>query len=241
MPLSVVADTITSATSRMSSARMSSVGLPAHLAAAHRIMEDFVKSISWLGALALGAFCITSAQATPVTVNYSGPDETYFAYPSGGSVTSGGFPPFMYHGGDHVQQTFSIPFTSITSLDYSFSITNALYSGNATLWIWVYTGLGDTLVDTMTVPSCNGCGLTQTYDGAVSFAPLTGDGTYTFVIELSDTLAAGAGSLQFRSGTFTVDDAPSSNGVPEPATLALAGAGLAWFGAVRRRKLTSVG
>ena len=192
-----------------------------------------IRFSSFIAAIAIALFGATAASATPVDLAFPGTGTTYTSFWEGtGTIPSGYKTPGLYWSGDNVAQTFTgVALASVTSLDYSFVVQDGL-SVDTPIDILI----NGTVVDTFTVESCNKCGYNLPISNSVSFAAISGNGTYDLEMVLPSTVPGGGGYVAFRDGGRFTLDGPASAPVPEPATLALFGAALGGVSAMRRRK-----
>ncbi|HEY4123701.1 MAG TPA: PEP-CTERM sorting domain-containing protein [Rhizomicrobium sp.] len=183
------------------------------------------------GIAALALLGVSSAEATPVNLSFPGQgSEIYIATDSfdSGIVGPGAFALSIWNQNDYIKQSFTgLPFGAVTSLSYNLTFNNSLSPGNSEGF--------DVLINGVTVDSfLVGSGVTG-QSNTVSFAPIVGNGTYE--LELLVTQAASQGDLSIGTRTtFTLDGTAPGTAVPEPATLALVGAGIAGIGVKRRKR-----
>jgi hypothetical protein len=188
----------------------------------------------FLTAIAVMFAAFGPAQATPVTLNFPSTQSTYSGFWVGnGTVPSGYKTPSLYVAGDNVSQQFTgVPLYAITSLDYSLDVFDAMMRGDLAL-NFVINGI---VVGTVTVPEDSGSGHRRNYTGNFTFDAVVGNGAFTIDLVLAQNAPIGSSIAIYDGGRVVVDgltQAPTP--APEPATLALFGAGLAAFG-VKRRK-----
>ena len=123
--------------------------------------------------------------------------------------------------GDSVTETFAgTGITELGSLTLSFGVEDVLQAGNETDWEVFVNGIS---VGSWVWTSAQGSGtLNETY----SFAPITGNGTYTLRMAVTNETPVNKGSVGiFIPGTATLEAAVPST-VPEPVSALLLSTGM---------------
>lgn len=179
------------------------------------------------GVTALALLGGSSAEATPVNLTFPGTGSDVYiatdAYDSG-ILGPGAFVVAIWNVNDYIKQTFTgLPIGAATSLSYNLTFYNFISPGDPEGFDVLINGVK---VDSFLVESG-----VHGQSNTVSFAPIVGNGTYE--LELLVNKAPFQGDVTIATGTtFTLD----GTGVPEPATLALVGAGIAGMGVKRRKR-----
>lgn len=135
--------------------------------------------------------------------------------------------------GDSITETFTgTGITTVGSLTLSFGVDDVLSPGHETDWNVLVNG---TSVGSWVWTSAQGSGtLNQTY----SFAPITGNGTYTLCMAMTNEIP----SLQSSIGIFIPGTATlaSPGAVLEPVSTLLLGTGLLALGSAGLQKSDSL-
>lgn len=170
--------------------------------------------------IALCFFTVSAAHADQLNYDFPSAGALYFSATSGaGFVTGPGLLPGMSTAGDFVSETYFGGPDVADSAAFNFDVKDNLGGGNSELY---YIFIDGTAIAQFTVPDDNYQGDYLDISGIVNFAPIDGFGTYSYTVQLQNTVPTGGGSVQFL--------------VPEPGSLALLGSGLIGLAGLRRRK-----
>lgn len=198
-----------------------------------------VKLTGWAGLLVAVAGVLglaPQAQAITYTATFPSSSSSWFSATNGSGT---GVPTFyMWTTGDDITETFTgTGLSTVNGLTYSFNVTNDLGGGSNEV---IDIMINSTLVDSATIFDSGYSNLPVNVSNTVSFSPITGGGTYTLSVILSNTIPDGNGSINFPDqGTFNLSSTGAA--VPEPASVSLIGLSLLGIGYLvyRRREATA--
>jgi hypothetical protein len=168
-----------------------------------------------------------TVQAVPFTTSFPSSSSTI--------VTSGGF---FFLDSDFVSQTFTgTGLASVDSLDLSLTLRTNVLKNNAVVSFDVF--VNSIIVGGITFDQTDPTGVAFPLN--FPFFPINGAGTYSILLDETNTVPGGDGSVSF---VWDVPNSLTLNGttsVPEPTTFGLIGLGLLGLGAMRRRRRTAEG
>jgi hypothetical protein len=178
-------------------------------------------------AAAAALFAATPARAT---LTFPATGDAFSANGTPGTLGAGPYissTASMWTAGSYITQTFTgTGLTSINSLSFSYSVYDSLLA-TATVGFLINGIQVDTSTFVQVIPR------NVTSSDSVTFAPITGNGTYVLTLELLNTLPAQHGSISFNpGGTVTLANLP----VPEPAAATLLAGSLLGVLLLRRRR-----
>jgi hypothetical protein len=157
---------------------------------------------------------------------------------SDGTIITGEYGYFWSEArGDSITQTFSgTGLSAVDSLSLIFSVPYNTLIGPDLTWNVLING---TKVGGWSISEADG---TTVEDLNYSFLPITGSGTYTIAMDVSDEIPSGDGSIAIGDGQMTLNEIATgpTPGVPDSTdTLVLLGAGLLALAGIRCRKQAS--
>jgi PEP-CTERM motif len=195
-------------------------------------MKKFI-AVLFAAMLMFGTLAV--ANAANVTVGFPSSGTSYSSATNGtGFIPSGGQSAWMWTAGDSISQTFSgtglSSVSSLSAVGNTFKIDDYLNGSTESVYLYI-NGIA---VGNFTAPDMSGNETVLSVTGGVSFADITGAGTYTLSMVLQNTIPSGQGSIAFLDGG-QFDLGGTASAVPEPTTMLLLGLGLAGVAVARKK------